>query len=180
VILRYDSRVFHGIQSRHAVIVFGPLEGGAMLEVEDQSEGSVAVEIVAMETLAPQKAQALVQLQAGRVGDFGLEDDFVGVSGSHGIDGEADEVGGDAAATVRLLDGQHGNVAAEGAAAMGLELADNDADEAGVGIVCLGEGCVRGGCWTEHGYIPCSTSPPTGRESSGRHRCCRARRGPLK
>jgi hypothetical protein len=47
---------------------------------------------------------------------------------------------------VRLLDGQHGNVAAEGAAAMGLELADNDADEAGVSIVCLEEGDVRRRC----------------------------------
>jgi hypothetical protein len=120
------------------VTVIGPLEGGPILEIEDQPKGSVAVEVVAMEALAPQEAQALVELETGGIGDFGLENDFVGVSSSHGVDGQAYELGSDAAAAIRLLDGQHGDVAAEGTAAVGLELADDDADEVGVGIVGLG------------------------------------------
>lgn len=110
------------------------LQRGALFQIEDQPIGGIPIQIVAMQLLGAQEAEALVQLQRGRVCDLRLEDNLVGVAGGHGVNGHGDELRGDALAAVRLLHGQHGDVAAEGAGAVGLQLGDDDADE-GVGVV---------------------------------------------
>lgn len=48
----------------------------ALFQIEDKSVGGVAIQVVTMESLAAEEAQALVQLYRGGVGDFGFEDDL--------------------------------------------------------------------------------------------------------
>jgi len=123
----------------------GPLQGSALLQVAYQAEGSVAVQVVPVQPFAPQKPQPLVQLQTGCVGGLGLEDNLIGIAGGHGVDGHAHEMRGDAASAVGLLDGEHGDVAAEGAGAVGFKLGDDDAKE-GLGCRVKGLLCIsRGG-----------------------------------
>lgn len=149
-----------------------------------------------MQSLAPQKSQPLVQLQTGSVGHLCLEDNLIGIAGSHGIDGHANEIGGYAASTVGLLDCEHGDVAAEGAGAVGFEFGDDDANErracrieglctalAVMAMMMAKSVVVRVGGKEveeeeeEEKFAPCNTDPPTGKENIGRHRCCRAQKG---
>jgi hypothetical protein len=123
-----------------ATTVLGPLQRSALFQIQAQPECGIPIQIIAMQSFAPEEAQPLVQLQTRRVADLGLENDLVCAAGSHGVDGEAHEVRGDAFAAVGRLDGEHGDVAAEGPGAVRLEFADYDADEGGCGWV---EGLVR-------------------------------------
>lgn len=105
------------------------LQRCALLHVKYQPEGRVTIEVVSVQTLAPQKAQPFVQLQRRLVCNLCLQHNLIRVARSHGIDGHAHKFRRDSLAAVRFADGEHSNVAAEGAAAVGLEFADDDADE---------------------------------------------------
>ena len=61
-----------------------------LVEVEYQPVGGIPIQVVPVQLLGPQEAQAFIQLQARRVCDFRLQDDLVCVAGGHGVDGHAD------------------------------------------------------------------------------------------
>jgi hypothetical protein len=106
-----------------------------LLQIEYQPKRRIAIQIIPVQPLTPNKAQPLIQFQTRSIRHLGLEHYLVGVARSHGIDGQTNKLRGYAPTAVFLLRGEHGDVAAVGAAAVRFEFAGYDADEG----VCRGE-----------------------------------------
>jgi hypothetical protein len=104
-----------------------PLQRRPLFQIKYQPKRGIPIQIIPMQSLTPNKPQPLIQFQTRRIADFSFQDDFIGVPGGHGVDGEAHEVCGYAAAAVGFLGREHGDVAAVGTAAVGFELGDYNA-----------------------------------------------------
>lgn len=83
-IMIHKQRVLRSVlvttQSLLLLLLLRHLDRRPLLQIQYEPERRVAVEIITMQALAPQKAKPLVQLQGCGVRDFSLEHDLEGMS----------------------------------------------------------------------------------------------------
>lgn len=136
------------------VLVF--ICGRFFLDQEHESEGRITVQIVSMQSLAPQKPQAFIQLHCGSIGDLSLECDLrdsqhqlasglglqylIGVPFDHDVEGFSNQLRGNPLPSITLSNGEHGNIASHGSTSMRFQLGDNNADQTFILIQSLSFG----------------------------------------
>ena len=129
----------------HFILVF--IRGWIFLDQENKSESRVTVQIVTMQSLAPQKAQSFIQLHGGGVSDLSLKRDLHerslarGLADSpgrqyliciplyHDVESFSYQLSCDPLPSIAFSNSKHGDIASQGPPPMRFQLGDDNADQ---------------------------------------------------